>query len=191
VSKDGGTTWDQAGISRVRFYVTLGNPATTPYETLVKLGCEGGMGAADPQDAVNRIWKQFADLNVKNAAGKQLTYYKNWNIAFLPDYRLYTKLLEVEDGQCGAWAGLWYTTLKAQGNDITFGAKPIARPTVNYEYFKAANPAILPAESNIGFLINDWTFVGRGPNGAGTSGVTDWPYPGRTHQTLRQLLRVA
>jgi hypothetical protein len=166
VSVNGGSTWDQAGISRVRFYVTLGAPEMTPYESPLALGCEAGKGAETPEDAVKRIWTPFADRKVKDKDGKLLLhYYLDWSTT----YTRWQDLLKYKDGQCNAWAAYWYVTLKEQGT-IQFPDQPVFRPNININYFTARNPNMHIVDDAIGFLVNKWTF------GLKTSGVADWPY---------------
>jgi hypothetical protein len=158
-STDDGQSWQTVGESWNRAYVTLGNPETTPYETLLAIGTEAGAGATTPQDAVTKIWQPFADLNVKTAAGKQMTYYKNWYVELSTDFHPDVKwLLTNLDGDCNNWAALWIYTLKAEGNQIQFDDTPIDRITPDSDYIKKYYNGGSNQISDYGFLI-EWHFL--------------------------------
>jgi len=148
-SIDGETTWHTAGTSENQTYVTLGNPLTTAYHTLLHIGCTNADGTSDAAACTAAIWGEFTDCVVKRVDGVQLTYYN--------DYRTVNtttaSLLANGDGQCGAWTAFLLDTRKVQGLDQ-------AGDYVQFE------PLV-----DTGFVVNSWNFAG-----AGKSGIAAYPY---------------
>jgi hypothetical protein len=81
------------------------------------------------------------------------------------------------DGQCNAWAGLWYGVLKVQGG-INFNTKigneeqPVLRLSVKWSYFAQQNPGLsLTGRDDEGFLVKNWSFTNTP-----TGGNPNWNY---------------
>ncbi|MGI6494607.1 MAG: hypothetical protein ACOX5G_00675 [Kiritimatiellia bacterium] len=155
-SMDGGSTWCSAGTSANQTYVTLGDPLTTVYHTLVHLGCKNADGENTATNCTSRIWIEFTDRDVRRVDGVQLTYYASYTCGNVTT----ASLLANGDGQCGAWASLFIDMRKVQGID----------DTDEYVIFRPITPYGIP-QSYVGFLVKNWTFTG-----AGTSGFATHPY---------------
>ena len=97
---DGGSTWCSAGTSANQTYVTLGDPLTTVYHTLVHLGCKNADGENTAANCTSKIWAEFTDRDVRRVDGVQLTYYASYTCCNVTT----ASLLANGDGQCGAWA---------------------------------------------------------------------------------------
>ena len=132
------------GKSRNQVYVTLGDPKTTVYHTLVHLGCKSAAGETTPEGCTEKIWKVFARPNestcpdVRRVDGTQLTYYKSYNCSVISG----ADLLKYGDGQCTAWAEFFARMRSVQG--------------------LAGNEGIVIApKADEGFIVNNWNFSGN------------------------------
>jgi len=162
VSLDGGATWQDAGTSANPAYITLDDPLTTLYHTVLALSCkatdgeteQAGETAADVKArCVDKIWAEFADRDVKRLDGTPLTYYSNYMVANNNTFAL----LAGEDGSCHAWAHLLIDTWKVQGIDHFNEAVQLS--------WKDGSR---PIASKNGFLVEKWDFAGNGTSGDAT-----------------------
>jgi transglutaminase-like putative cysteine protease len=152
VSINGGSSWFPAGTSDNQCYVTLGDPVTTVYHTLVHLGCKNGDGDTSAAAATTDIFSEFTDRSVARVDGTQMTYYASWTCTTTTT----AGLLAGGDGQCGSWTKLFLDMLKVQGID----------QGGDYVLLRSS-----PGVSSTGFLVKDWSFTG-----SGTSGLAGFPY---------------
>jgi hypothetical protein len=161
MSFDDGQTWYDAGTSKNQMYVTLDDPVddTPMYHTIVHLGCKNGEGHSNVDSAVEAIWSDFTDLDVKNVNGVVMNYYSNSVPENVPvDIE---GLLQNQDGACTAWVDLFCYALKAQGiddvsvevclvkNTFLQNNTDVNSITTNYTF------RIIDG-SDGGFLVNDW-----------------------------------
>jgi hypothetical protein len=140
----------------------------------VALGSKNAKGATTPENVISGAWTPFTKRDVRRMPDNmQLSYYRYWPTSITT----YTNLIAFRDGQCNAWAALWYATLKVQGIDLKTD-KPVFRPTLDREYLNRETPGIGfgALDAVYGFLVKEWSFNGTGPGGAGTSNVPNWPY---------------
>jgi len=175
VSTDNKSSWQSAGISTNRFYVTwAASQATKNLETLFYVGCKGGKGVSgvcgiDDDSVVDAIWNsQFATLSVLKASnGHILSYYgfedSNQNGIFdagdvdhnsdatCPvgdSFHPFVPLIATEYGQCSAWAQLLFETWKAQGMACVNGSE--------------AHPVFIEAASQTGYIsllgVKNWAW---------------------------------
>ncbi|MBQ7251760.1 MAG: hypothetical protein IJS32_04075 [Kiritimatiellae bacterium] len=151
-SLDKGTNWFAVCTSENPVYVTLGDPLTTVYHTLVHLGCSNAAGETTEAGCTAKIWADFTDRDVRRADGTQLTYYGSWQCQNVTT----ASLLATGDGQCGAWACLFLDIRKVQGITET-------KHLVQFLPNDLADAT--------GFIVKNWNF-----NGNGTSGVSGYPY---------------
>lgn len=136
--------WKEAGTSENQVYVTLGQPQTTVYHTLVHLGCKNADGETTKDGTVDKIWSEFTDIVVRRMDEEQLWYWYNW-LEEDPEARNTPDLLLKANGDCEAWAKFFIDMLKVQ--DISSSL---------YEVVEKTHP------SNYGFLIKEWQFEGSG-----------------------------
>jgi hypothetical protein len=118
------------------------------YETLLHITCTSADGAMDSDSALEKIWQEFEDRDVRRKDGKRLTYYGSWLVENTETDQLLMDL----DGQCGAWAKTFINCLWHQGVN-----------TGEWCVIRADNPEY--------FLVKNWRFDGNG-----TSGDPQYPY---------------
>lgn len=144
-SKDGGTTWNDAGYSSNQLYVVLSQPLINKlYHTIVDVGCSSSAGHVYPDAIVNNIWGKFSNRNVTRIDNPvQLTYWANNSASAINT----ADLLKDGNGQCGSWAHFLQDCFSAQGISSEFKEiKPIYGGTSV-------------------FLVKNWSFdaVGTAP----------------------------
>ena len=155
-SLDKGTNWFPVGASDNPVYVTLGDPLTTTYHTLVHLGCSNAAGETTVAGCTARIWADFTDRDVRRVDGTQLTYYGSWQCQNVTT----AELLAEGDGQCGAWANFFIDMRKVQGIDSPD----------EYVTIRPAPPSGIP-QQYARLLCKNWNFAG-----IGSSGSVVYPY---------------
>lgn len=158
--------WYSAGISESIVYVTWHDappedggflPNFRYYHTLFDIACRNADGATTEDDIIDKIWNDFTDHSVMNAAGLPLHYYKN---LYSPNVYL-PQLLKDNDGECYTWAMLFLALLKLNG---------ISEPDnyINiYNHFVSTGCGFGYLD---GFLVKTWTF------GTPTYNCEDLPY---------------
>jgi hypothetical protein len=128
LSFDGGASWEAAGRSRNKVYVTWEAPILSfgaPYchEPILYYGCNQAQGysGASAETLVDRLWAVFAGRRLDighfhpDRAPKEITYYGR-PFPEHSDYRIVTSGGPLEyDGECGAFYSLWSLTLDYQG----------------------------------------------------------------------------
>jgi hypothetical protein len=107
VSRDGGSSWQSAGVSKTPLYLCLSNSgplAVARYHTVVHLACSN-VGATDAATAVAKTWELFSSLDLKTWDGIPLYYYKPGTTFDLSENPITVGgLLQVHSGECVAWA---------------------------------------------------------------------------------------
>ena len=159
-SGDGGLNWINAGTSTNQCYITLDDPLTDVYYTLVHLGCKNADGAMTASNTTEAIWNEFTDRDVRRVDGVQLTYYASYTCGNVNT----ADLLKYGDGQCGAWASIFIDMRKVQGID----------DTDEYVIFRPIPPLGIP-QDYVGFLVKNWTFTGNGSSGHATHPYLNLP----------------
>jgi hypothetical protein len=142
------TNWFPAGSSVNQVYVTLGEPQTTVFHTLVHIGCKKAEGKSTPGDAVRDIWKEFEDLYVLRVDGQLLKYYGSWTVSGFTT----AALLANGDSRCGGWMRFMHDILSVQNIPST-------------------EKKVVPVNS-MALLVKSWSIPGAG----GTSGVPNYPF---------------
>ena len=145
--------WLDGGVSSNQTYVTLGDPLTTVYHTLVHIGCKNAQDESSPEKCTEKIWKEFIDRDVRRIDGVQLTYYASYDCKNITT----ADLLLNGDGQCGAWASFFIDLRKVQGID-------------DKDEYVIFSPSQTPMDYS-GFLVKNWTFKNKG-----LSGYPEYPY---------------
>jgi len=147
-SVDSGQNWVNAGTSTNRCYVTLGDPLTDIYYTLVHLGCKNADGQSTTNATADAIYNEFTDRDVSRVSdSKQMTYWCNDQMGG----RETAEILQRSDanGNCESWSALFRDFLKVQG--IT-----------------ADRIMAMPVSSTDGsILVKNWQFNDP-PSGTGT-----------------------
>jgi len=158
LSFDGGNTWVDVGTSDNPMYVTAAAPTPDPasgylFLTVVNSAVMNTQGLSSSANAqiISQTWGIFTSLNVTDYAGNALSYYANIN----SQNTTVASLLQYDDGQCGAWTGLFLDMLLVNG----------INPACDYVIVTAGTPG----ES--GFLVDNWNF----PT-SGTSHNPIYPY---------------
>lgn len=108
----GNAGWGPAGVTNNVMYVTLGNPVSTNYWTLLDISCRAAAGKANENDFIESSFAPFAgrlgDGNgfKRKRDGTELTYYKFGSDTPSASVFLCSDLLSRADGtgRCGAWA---------------------------------------------------------------------------------------
>ncbi len=144
--KEGSGPWHAVGRSHYRIATVLDEPIGRYRQAAVIYGCESGRGATDEAGFIKGLKQRLVDRSrpAKNAHGKVLGYYENWQT----QARTSKALLEGGDGQCGAWGQFLVDTLRAQG--ITKGEFVL----------------VVPTRQGDGFLVNNWSPVPNWPEGS-------------------------
>jgi hypothetical protein len=147
-----GLNYVDAGMSRNPLYVTYDEPFGRRLESFFDISCRAAVSHSAGQDVIDAIWAGFADLDVRNARGERMGYYRD--VLCSSDCTIYdAQGLVIElNGQCGSWADLFRQCLRTQG----FG-----------------NSSFITVEPTnwAGILVNNYQFIGNG-----TSGSTNYPY---------------
>jgi hypothetical protein len=148
---DGGSTWYDAGISTNRCYVTLGDPLTAVFYTLVHLGCTNADGEDTTTGCIARIWSKFSDLNVQRVGGTQMQYWGTYASQYpAPEDAFSTAgLLKNADGRCGAWARFLIDCFRVQG--IT---------SASVQGITTKN---ILGGNGVGFYVKNWVFSTNPP----------------------------
>jgi hypothetical protein len=143
-----GSTFYDAGASANPVYITLTNPVTTVYHTLVHLGCANAVGQTTSNGTADAIYNEFADRVVRRVSdNKQMTYWYNDQMGAVDT----AGILQRSDanGNCQAWSGLFRDCLRVQG--------------INADRIRA-----LPTSGNDdSILVKDWQFNDP-PSGSGS-----------------------
>ena len=190
VSFDGGITWQDAGMSEHTVYVTYGTPiltphdpnnplsyVTTPFHTILHLGCVNAQGKKDENTIVNKMYEEFLNRDVRRADGAgPMKYWGDYTsvvACFTPDCLLLNLV-----GRCGSWGGLFHDMIKVQGitgshqTNITFNYELLSVADYNLmmsqvnSFFAIESSYVTPAVHNMNGIIgspaqiyiNDWDF---------------------------------
>ena len=149
VSFDSGSTWCNAGNNTNQCYVTLGDPLTTVYQTLVHLGCKNADGQSNADETADSIYTEFTDRIVCRVSdNEQMTYWAQGND---PGATETGDILQRADanGNCQAWSALFRDFLRVQG--------------ITADRIKAS-----PVSPDLSILVKNWKFgkhVRTGANG--------------------------
>jgi hypothetical protein len=129
VSRDGGSTWEDAGTSKNPIYVCLANPVYDPntnpilsaiamFRTLVHLACSTGV-ATNADQALTNTWAQLSGRTFKTWDQKELLYYYRKTTTFDENVEqneaTTAVLLKKKTGQCGCWAKMFQEALTING----------------------------------------------------------------------------
>jgi hypothetical protein len=158
LSFDGGASWEAAGRSVSKVYVTYAEP-TIAYdyfggldERILYYGCERGRGSVTKHDLFLKLWSRFDISQGGLAPGhfieggdmtKRLSYYR---VNDMPNPTKEALLSGDYDGQCTSWTDLLVSLLMYQGFAKT------AQGEFQTLIFEAANDEI---ES---MVIKNWYF---------------------------------
>jgi hypothetical protein len=166
----------QFGESQHLVYVTLRDPTTTVYLTLLDLTVRNANGESDEAEVVKKIWEEFTDRKVHRRTlngqtgevtpeADPMSYWKPGtcptpNSCPSPINPLGQRscvfttegVLRHKDGRCGGWANFFKDSLAIHGIGSTI-------VTVQH----VSSGALL--------LVSNWTFVGNG-----NSGDSNWPW---------------
>lgn len=146
VSTDNKSSWQSAGISTNRFYVTwAASRATQNLETLFFIGCPSAKGVSgivglNDDRVFNCIWNIFSSRSMPRAHdGLLLTYYgyRDSNRNGLYDTGIdrdcseidivdFANLIAVGNGQCHAFVDIFIQSLLAQGLATINGIAPVS-----------------------------------------------------------------
>jgi hypothetical protein len=167
------TAWASIGSTKHTVYITMADPIETAInlknETLFNLGCRNAKGlGSSAQAVVDAIYKDFQDdrdvQRVKPSSaeldGKPLQY---WGKG-LPTADTTQGLLNLADGQCGAWGKFFIDVLRTQGIDATLiQLKPdIALDLIAFQTAFSAAFGISNAGANIentpAIFVRDWKY---------------------------------
>ena len=130
-----------SGHSENPIYVTLGNPQTTLFHTLVRIGCSRAAGHTQTTPTAQAIWGEFTDRIVQRVDNPTtLTYWGGGSASAVNT----AELLRDGNGQCGAWAEFLRDCWRAQGigTGMKIGVDPLP-----------------PSEA---LLVKNWIFNGTG-----------------------------
>jgi hypothetical protein len=148
-SYDGGNTWVDVGTSDNPMYVTAAAPIPDPtsgqlFLTVVNSAVMNtqGLSSGDNAQIISQTWGIFTGLSVTDYAGTPLSYYASMS----SQNTTVASLLQFDDGQCGAWTGLFLDMLLVNG----------INPAGDYVVVKAGTPG------EAGFLVNNWNFPSSG-----------------------------
>ncbi|MBL1216242.1 MAG: hypothetical protein D8M59_01965 [Planctomycetes bacterium] len=114
VSKAGYGSRD-AGISSNTMYVTYAQPIGSRLESYFDISTRAAAGSSDEQQTIDLIWDDFADLEVYNAHGERLAYYRGVLCSYDCRYYSAAQLVYYTTSQCGGWADLMIQCLRTQG----------------------------------------------------------------------------
>ncbi len=144
-SKDGGTTWNNAGASSNQMYVVLANPGFNLLHTLVDVSCSPNAGGTYSDAIVSNIWSKFSDRHVDRVdIPRQLGYWVNG----VGNAQNAADLISSGNGECRSWVSFLRDCLTLQG--ITSTSVTL---TPGYS-----------SDLDTRFLIKNWTFdVGTAP----------------------------
>jgi hypothetical protein len=157
------------GKSDNRVYVSLDTPVNaTIYETVVHLACSDASGATTPARALDLIWGDFTDLDVRRKPidgfnrrdGVRMGYWR-------PPQSVQQTLPEMlhspsGNGACGAWANLLVAETRVHG---------IRHPATRIVEIRS-DPAAVPNAAPDGFLVKNWAFR-HGMVLTGANGLND------------------
>ena len=114
INLKGAKMWLDGGTSSNQTYVTLGDPLTTVFHTLVHIGCKNADGESSVGGAADSIYGEFTDRVVcRLLDGRQMTYwFNNQQGAMETD-----AILQRPDanGNCQAWSALLRDCFRVQG----------------------------------------------------------------------------
>jgi len=104
-----------AGVSSNRMYVTYQDPIGQRLESFFDISTRAAQGGSDEQPVIDLIWDEFADLEVYNAHGERLAYYRDVLCASYCHWYSGRELVYYTTSQCGGWADLMIQCLNTQG----------------------------------------------------------------------------
>jgi hypothetical protein len=149
-----GFTYQPAGTSYHEIYVTYADPLGEKLESYFDIATKAAHGQASQQDIIDAIWEEFADLEVWNAHGERLGYYRGVLCASYCTYYTASQLVYYTTSQCGGWANLLMQCFSVQGISgaqfIT--AQPRTDGTLPVD---CGSPAQPPS----GFIVKNYTFL--------------------------------
>jgi len=171
ISLDGGANYVHVGTSANPTYVTLERPIGPAYHTLLHLGCRNAPGAKTARSAVEYIWKEFTDLDVRRADGVRMKYWHNNDATATTTAELLADANA--NGQCGAWAEFFRDMLRAQG---IAGAVKVELTPIRANDPGTYDPADHGFQRGL-MLVKHWTF-----NATGTAPSNAAPYTHLLHE---------
>ena len=140
VSRDGGTSWQVAGVSKNPLYVCLsstGPNTATLYRTVVHLACSNA-GATSQSEAAANTWDNFSTgsgpKNVKTWGESTKLYYYEPGKTFDENPHIdcadppgTNPLLSAHRGQCSTWATLLQDAWSVNGvnSDYIFAVRTV------------------------------------------------------------------
>ncbi len=137
------------GVTRNPLFVTWAEPMGDRLVSYFAIGSRAAAGEGEATEVVDAVWEYFATLQVANATGDLLGYYRGVTCA--ADLEIYDApgLVTHLNGQCGAWQDLFIQVLRTQG---IVGAMPVTVEPI----------------ADDGFLVQRYRFEdkGRSANGA-------------------------
>lgn len=102
--------WTTFGTSSNVLYVSLDQPLTTLYRTVVHTACAKA-GATDADTEVSNLWDTFKGRNVTNWTGAPLYYYQpGYN--FRSNATNFVDFLQLKRGDCGVWQEFFESCLQ-------------------------------------------------------------------------------
>ena len=109
-------TWEDAGTSTHEIYFTRGTPqAGLAQETLFWVACSSCHGKSTDEDIIDGIWSKFSTgsgpANLCRRDGTPMKYWGEKAYADGVNYFTARKLIEDNDGRCGAWTDLLHSAL--------------------------------------------------------------------------------
>jgi hypothetical protein len=163
VALDGVHFYD-AGTSRTCLYATRATPLGDGLESYFYISTQAADGLSDEQDMIDAIWAEFADLEVYNAEGERLGYYRGVLCASYCTYYTAPELVYYTTSQCGGWADLLMQCFRTQGlgSSQFITIEPQGYPVLPLDC------ASYPSSAS-GFLVKNYSF--------GSFGTTCASYP--------------
>jgi hypothetical protein len=173
-SPDGGETWEAAGQSDNRLYVTLAEKRDDcqRFETVMHISCTNGRPAADAAAAVNGIWQGFSPVRMErgltrkpvdgfnHADGRRMTFWGPQDDSGRATHNATTlvemlRVTEEVHATCAAWAALLHHAFAVHG-------VPALVLHAQSQYANDPSPGADGAVTRGGFLIKEWTFAADG-----------------------------
>ena len=161
-----GVTYVPAGISRNTMYVTYAAPTGDQLESYYYISTPAASGLSSSQDIIDAIWAEFADLEVYNAYGERLGYYRGILCASYCTYYSAAELVYYTNSQCGGWADLLMECFNVQGIS---GSQFITIQPRGTPYLPV-DCGSWPA-SAAGFIVNNYQYML-----GDTSGCASYPF---------------
>ncbi|HVP11773.1 MAG TPA: hypothetical protein VMV94_11370 [Phycisphaerae bacterium] len=149
-----GINYYPAGASGSRLYVTYAAPLGDKLESYYYISTPIANGLSAEQAVIDAVWSEFADLEVYNAHGQRLAYYRDVLCASYCTYYYAYELVYYTTSQCGGWADLMIQCLRTQGIDtaVRVTITPRGYPTLPLDCGS-------PPSSASGFIVKNYNFT--------------------------------